>query len=169
MQRLQRLGLLDANQFAGLPLDIPNLDVRKDFERRAKAVLQAPCPRGNTAKPSRRAAEKAHHAVRLAQRKCFQDDGFRFPGRHGQSARRRCAGQLQDSVRIARTRRTPLIIIRSRKTQSFPAPKTPESFTPKKKHLPPLLRNRNSSRSLAHREPSATSRAPQPRSSNSGS
>src|SRR5215472_16285699 len=129
MQRLERLRLLDPHQFAGLPLDIPNLDVRQDFKRRAKAVLQAPRARSNTAKPSRSATEKTNHAVRLAQRKCFQDDSFRFPGRHGQSARRRCAGQPQHSVRIARTRRTQLLTIRLRKTQSLPIRKAQKTFS----------------------------------------
>src|SRR5207237_4719308 len=87
--------LLDAYQLPGFPLDVPNPDVREHFEGRAKAVVQTARSRGYTTKPARGAAEKAHHAVRLAQRKCFQDDGFRFPGRHGQSARRRCAGQVK--------------------------------------------------------------------------
>jgi len=48
---------------------------------------------GYAAYPPRGASQKTHQAVRLAQGKCLQDDGFRFPRRHEQSARRRCAGQ----------------------------------------------------------------------------
>src|SRR5262249_13577378 len=43
------------------------------------------------AQPSRRPTEKAHQPIRLSQRKSLQDDRFRFPGGHEQSARRRCA------------------------------------------------------------------------------
>src|ERR1700674_4133032 len=87
---LEQLSLLDAHEFPGLLLHVPNLDVRENLERRAVAVLDAAGPGGHAAHASGRASEKTHQAVRLAQWKCLQDDGFRFPGRHELSARRRC-------------------------------------------------------------------------------
>ena len=90
MKRLEQLGLLDANEFAGFLLHIPDLHVGKNLKRRAVAVLQAPGPGGDAADPPGGAAEKTHQAVRLAQWECLQDDGFRLPGRHELSARRRC-------------------------------------------------------------------------------
>src|SRR6266699_2554376 len=62
---LEQVGLLDAHEIAGFPLDVPDLHVREDLERRAVTVLQAARARG--------------HAP--------------YPPRHEQSARRRCAGQ----------------------------------------------------------------------------
>src|SRR5204863_9195995 len=93
MKRLEQFRLLDTHQFARFPLDVPYLDVRENLERGAVAVLQPPRACGYAAHAPRRAPQKAHQAIRLAQGKCLQDDGFRFPRRHEQSARRRCAGQ----------------------------------------------------------------------------
>src|SRR5260370_30144731 len=95
MKGLKQFSLLDAYELARFLLDVPDLDVRENLERRSVAVLQPPCPSGYAAYPSRRAPQKAHQAIRLAQGKCLQDDGFRFPRRHEQSARRRCAGQTE--------------------------------------------------------------------------
>src|SRR5216683_2244828 len=84
-------GALD---LAGFLLDVPDKHVKEHLERRAVTVLQAPRTSGYAAYPPRREPKKTHQAVRLAQGKCLQNDGFRFPRRHGQSARRRCAGPL---------------------------------------------------------------------------
>src|SRR5260370_3855114 len=95
MKRLEQFRLLDAHQFARFLLDVPDLDVRENLERRAVAVAQPPRASCYAAYSSRGAPEKAHQAVRLAQWECLQDDGFRFPRRHEQSARRRRAGQTR--------------------------------------------------------------------------
>src|SRR6266699_4238671 len=90
---LEQVGLLDAHEIAGFPLDVPDLHVREDLERRAVTVLQAARARGHAPYPPTGTPKKTHQAIRFAQGKCLQDDGFRFPRRHEQSARRRCAGQ----------------------------------------------------------------------------
>src|SRR2546430_2481115 len=90
---LEQFGLLDAHQIAGFFLDVPNLEVKKILGRRPVAVLKTRGAGRHAAHPPRRTSKKAHQAICFAQGKCLQDDGFRFPRRHEQSARRRCAGQ----------------------------------------------------------------------------
>src|SRR5262249_57382748 len=51
-----------------------------------EAVFDPRATTSHTAKASRRAPEKAHQPVRLAQRKCLENDGFRFPGGHNVGA-----------------------------------------------------------------------------------
>ena len=89
MKGLKQLGLLDAHELSCFLLEVPELNVREDLERRAVTILQAPGSRGHAANTPGRSPEKTYQAVRLAQRKSLQDDGFRFPGRHELSARRR--------------------------------------------------------------------------------
>src|SRR6266699_1300765 len=101
MKGLKQFSLLDTHQLARFLLDVPDLDVRENLERRAVAVLQAPRPSGYAAYPSRGAPQKAHQAIRLAQGKCLQDDGFRFPRRHEQSARARRAIVITTRALIA--------------------------------------------------------------------
>src|SRR6266702_6497668 len=135
MKGLKQFSLLDAYELARFLLDVPDLDVRENLERRSVAVLQAPRPSGYAAYPSRGAPQKAHQAIRLAQGKCLQDDGFRFPRRHEQSARRRCAGQTT-VLRPERAhtqkhcnyhRRTPRAILTWRISQKTMPPTTVET------------------------------------------
>src|SRR5467141_3466476 len=67
MKGLEQFGLLDAHEIASFLLDVPDLDVRENLERRAVAVLQAPRTRGHSAYSPRRTAKKTHQAVRFAQ------------------------------------------------------------------------------------------------------
>src|SRR5580658_11363053 len=96
MKRFEQLTLLDAHQVASLFLDIPELDMRKNLERRAITILDPPRARSHTAHSSRRPPEETHQAVGLSQRKGLQNDCFRFPGRHEQSARRRLPGHFAE-------------------------------------------------------------------------
>src|SRR2546422_1481911 len=52
VERLQQIGLLDADQLSRFLLDVPDLHVRENLERRAKAVLEPPGTGGNAANPS---------------------------------------------------------------------------------------------------------------------
>src|SRR5882762_1024337 len=94
MKGLERFRLLDAHQLTSFLLDVPKLHVREHLERGAVAIVQAPGPCGHSAHAAGRPSEKADQAVRLAQWKCLQDDGFRFPGRHELSACRRCVERI---------------------------------------------------------------------------
>src|SRR5271167_1745551 len=96
MKRLEQFALLYPLQIARLFFDIPEMDVGQTLQRPPSAVLDPARPGSNTAHPSRRPPKKTYQAVRLSQRKGLQDDGFRFPGRHELSARRRLAGHIAD-------------------------------------------------------------------------
>src|SRR5262249_58790341 len=82
MKGLQQIALLNPHQVAGFLLDVPNLHVRENFQRRTVTILQSPSSSGDSAHAPGRTAKEAHEAVGLAQRKSLQDDGFRFPGGH---------------------------------------------------------------------------------------
>src|SRR5260370_25632630 len=65
VKRLEQLGLLDANEFAGFLLHIPDWHVGKNLNHRAAADLQSPGPGGDTTNTPRAEPEKTHQAVRL--------------------------------------------------------------------------------------------------------
>src|SRR4029077_13560839 len=119
MKRLEQVALLDAHQIARLLLDVPDLHVREYLQCGAVAIFQAPGPAGDTTHPARGTTQEAHQAVGLAQWERLQNDGFRFPGGHSWSARRRCVELLLRIVRTARSRRTYLLTIRALAAQCF--------------------------------------------------
>src|SRR5882762_7302764 len=94
MKGLERFRLLDAHQLTSFLLDVPKLHVRENLERGTVAILQASGSCGHSAHAAGRPSEKADQTICLAQWKCLQDDGFRFPGRHGLSACRPCVERI---------------------------------------------------------------------------
>src|SRR5882724_9969719 len=82
VEGLEQLGLLDTDQVACFAFDIPELHVREQFERRAVTVLDTARAGGYSPHAARSASQKTDQAIGLAQREGFQNDGFRFAGRH---------------------------------------------------------------------------------------
>src|SRR6202166_4449142 len=87
VEGLKQLGLLDADQVARFAFDIPEMDMREQFQRGAVAVFDAARAGGHSPHATRSAAQKTDQAIGLAQREGLEDDGFRFAGRHEMSAR----------------------------------------------------------------------------------
>src|SRR6266478_430675 len=94
---LQRFALLNPHQISRFSFHVPYLHVGKGLEGRSIAVLYPPCTACYSAHPARGPSKKTDQAVCLAKREGLQNDGFRLPGRHELSARRRWAGRSEEA------------------------------------------------------------------------
>ncbi len=95
------------HQVARFAFDVPELHVGQQFQRGAVAVLDAARSGGYSPHATRSAAQETDQAIGLAQREGFQNDGFRFAGRHEMSARslgRRVRKVPEQAGRTCRTR-----------------------------------------------------------------
>jgi len=79
---LNELTLVDANEFPGLTLEIPDSNVRKQLESRTESALGHPGPTCDAAQSSGLAIEKTDQTIAFAQWKSAQDNSFRLLKRH---------------------------------------------------------------------------------------
>src|SRR5436190_23071846 len=86
MERLQQLALLNPHQVPCLFLDIPNLHMREEFQRRPVPAFHPSCASGHSADATGRATEETDQAICFAQREGLQNDGVCFPAGHELSA-----------------------------------------------------------------------------------
>ena len=68
VKRLDQLALLNAHQIARFLLDVPELHVRKNFERGAVTILESTGAARHAANAAGSSPQKADEAVGLAQR-----------------------------------------------------------------------------------------------------
>ena len=86
-ERLDQFALIDANQFPGFPLEIPNPDIREHFKGRAKAALGQARAARDPAQSAELAIEKTDQPVALAERKRANNNRLRLLEWHPLSRR----------------------------------------------------------------------------------
>src|SRR5262249_46610248 len=109
----EQFALLNAHEVARLLLHVPDLYVRQQFERRSVAILQPARAPGYPANSSGRSPEETNQAIRFTQRKCLQNNGFCFPGRHVLSACRLWLAIHTLHIRTYAQTRTRILTIRT--------------------------------------------------------
>ncbi len=77
-ERLNQFALIDAHQFPGFPLEIPNADIGEQLQGRAKAIFRESRAARDAAYAAGLPIEKTDQPVALAERKSAENNRFRL-------------------------------------------------------------------------------------------